>query len=354
MQSNSIHSSLCSENLIAWYKTNHRKLPWRTTKNPYLIWVSEVMLQQTQVKKVLEYYQNFIDKFHDIHTLAMADLQHILKCWEGMGYYARARNLHLAAQIVVDEMGGEIPIDYENFRKLPGVGDYTAAAVLSQAYNAPYPVIDGNVKRVLSRIFLIDMPINSTAGVKAFKVRANLLLDCQQPGLFNQAMMELGAIICRPQNPRCGECPVSSHCQAFSTNIQQEFPVTNRIKITPEYQIAVGIVYKNNHFLIIQRDTTGLLGGLWEFPGGRVNDGETTAQACIRKIKEKVNLSVEIGSYLTSIKHAYSHFKIVVHVFLCQHQSGNIKLNGPIDYRWITIDQCPIKVIDYQFDAVED
>lgn len=326
------------KNLSTWFDAHHRKLPWRKTENPYYIWVSEVMLQQTQVKKVLEYYQNFVDTFPDIYRLAEADLQEVLKAWEGLGYYARARNLHKAAKVIVSDFGGKIPTDYAMFRKLPGVGEYIAAAVQSIAFQAPYAVVDGNVKRVLARLFLIDSPINASTSTKIFHERANSLLNRDAPDIFNQGMMELGATVCRPKSPLCVLCPVNTFCHAFRSARQEEFPIRLKSKPLPEYRLAVGVVRRNNHILITQRKVDGLLGGLWEFPGDEIRKGETAEEACIRQIKEHVNLTVEVTEYLTCVKHAFTHFKIVADVFCCRYQSGEVVLNGPIDHRWITVD----------------
>ena len=330
---------LFRENLLAWFETHRRQLPWRETGDPYRIWVSEVMLQQTQVKKVLEYYQKFVSKFPDVESLASAALQDLLKTWEGLGYYARARNLHKAAQVVVGDLEGEVPADYAEFRKLPGVGEYIAAAVQSIAFNASYAVVDGNVKRVLARLFLIEAPINQSASTKIFQEKADLLLDHNAPGIFNQAMMELGATVCRPQSPTCIVCPVNTVCRAFQTVRQEEFPVRQKPKPLPEYHIITGVVHKDDQVLITQRKLEGLLGGLWEFPGGKVQVKETAEQACVRAIREETNLLVESIKYLTRVKHAYTHFKIVMDVFHCHYRSGEVILNEAVDYRWITVDQ---------------
>ena len=323
--------------LLSWFKTHQRDMPWRDTCNPYRIWVSEVMLQQTQVKKVKEYYEKFIERFPDVQQLAAAPLQDVLKVWEGLGYYARARNLHKAAERIVKEFNGEVPSDYSAFRKLPGVGDYSAAAVQSIAFSAPYAAVDGNIKRVLARLFLIDAPVNDSASAKLFQEKADALLDREVPGLFNQAMMELGATVCRPQSPTCLVCPVNAFCEAFNTARQAEFPVRRETKPIPEHHIAVGVIYKAGQVLITQRQLEGLLGGLWEFPGGRLAEGETAAEACIRHIAEVVNLSVSNLRYLTRVRHAYTHFKIVVDVFQCDYHAGEVVLKGPRDARWIEI-----------------
>lgn len=338
--------------LLSWFKVHQRKLPWRDVKNPYYTWVAEVMLQQTQVKKVLEYYQKFIDQFSDVYALAQANLQQVLKAWEGMGYYARARNLHKAAQIIVAEKEGVIPQNYADFKKLPGAGEYITAAVLSQAFNAAYAVVDGNVKRVITRLFLIDQPVNLSSSASIFKQHADLLLDRHEPGTFNQAMMELGATVCRPKNPKCHICPISSFCSAFKSSQQNEYPVSIKSKPTPELQIAVGIIHKESKILITRRQPDGLLGGLWEFPGGRVGPGENAEQACLRKIKQKTNLDVEISRFLTRINHAYTHFKIIMEVFNCHFLNGTVALNGPADYRWISvseIDEFPFHGANHKF-----
>ena len=325
------------DTLLAWFKDYQRDMPWRQTEDPYRIWVSEVMLQQTQVKKVIGYYERFITRFPDVQHLAAAPLQDVLKVWEGLGYYARARNLHKAARVIVEELDGKIPIDYTTFRKLPGVGDYSAAAVQSIAFNAPYAAVDGNIKRVLARLFLMEAPINDAKSAKVFQSKADELLDRKAPGLYNQAMMELGATVCRPQSPTCLVCPVNAFCEAFHTARQDEFPQRRETKPTPEHHLAVGVIYRNDEVLITQRQLDGLLGGLWEFPGGRLADDETAETACVRHIADVLNLSVTNVRYLTRVRHAYTHFKVVVDVFQCDYQAGEVVLNGPRDAKWIAV-----------------
>ncbi len=325
------------DTLLDWFKDYQRDMPWRNTDNPYHIWVSEVMLQQTQVVKVIDYYERFIAQFPDVQDLAAAPLQDVLKVWEGLGYYARARNLHKAAQVIVNELEGEIPRDYATFRKLPGVGDYSAAAVQSIAFNAPYAAVDGNIKRVVARLFLIDAPVNDAKSSKVFQQKADDVLDRDAPGIFNQAMMELGATVCRPQSPTCLICPVNAFCEAFHTARQDEFPKRRETKPVPEHHIAVGIIYRGNEVIITQRQFEGLLGGLWEFPGGQVAEEETAEDACVRQIAEVVNLSISNIKYLTRVRHAFTHFKIVVDVFTCNYQSGEVVLNGPRDAKWVKV-----------------
>jgi len=336
---NTADIKLLRRQLTKWYRANHRDLPWRRSNTPYDIWVSEVMLQQTQVKTVLNYYRRFLTKFPNIKRLAAADLQAVLKVWEGMGYYARARNLHRAAKVVVQDHRGRIPDKWETFNNLPGVGDYIAAAVLSIAFNQPHAVVDGNVKRVLARLHKIQAPVNQPSSYSQFKKAAGKLLDPRQPGIFNQAMMELGALICKPRNPLCNACPLNHLCRAYKTRQVANFPKRQKLKPTPQYRIAVGVVFKNDRVLITRRKTEGLLGGLWEFPGGKIKDDESAQAACIREIKEEVNLSVHIDRHLTKVKHAYTHFKIVMEVFCCNYVSGRVYLRGPVAFRWIRLNE---------------
>jgi A/G-specific adenine glycosylase len=325
--------------LTRWYLKNCRDLPWRRSDNPYHIWVSEVMLQQTQVDTVLKYYLQFLKKFPTIKKLAQADLQAVLKAWEGMGYYARARNLHRASKTVLKNYKGKIPDTWEAFSSLSGVGEYIAGAVLSIAFDQPYPVVDGNVKRVLARLYRIAAPVNQAPSNSVFSRFAGKLLDSKRPGTFNQAMMELGALICKPRNPDCNRCPLKLRCQAHQNRQVDQYPKRQKPRAVPRYHIAVGVVYKNDRVLITQRKAEGLLGGLWEFPGGKIRDGESAQAACIREIKEEVNLSVHVERHLAQIKHAYTHFKIVMEVFCCRYKSGRIKLKGPVGFRWIGLDE---------------
>jgi len=325
--------------LIDWFLANQRELPWRIASDPYPIWVSEVMLQQTQVATVLPYYHEFLKHFPTLRKLARANLQDVLKAWEGLGYYARARNLHKAAGVVINHHQGHIPRSWQDFRQLPGVGDYIAAAVLSIAFNKPCAVVDGNVKRVLARLFAMKEPVNQSPSKKIFQQAAAGLLDTQKPGTFNQALMELGAIVCKPRNPLCPTCPVQTWCKAYRNGRISEFPRKIKKQATPQYPIAVGVVFKNERVLITRRKPEGLLGGLWEFPGGKINNREKAEAACIREIKEEVNLAVRVDSHLCRVKHAYTHFKIQMEVFCCSYISGRVKLNGPVDHRWIRLNQ---------------
>lgn len=325
--------------MMGWYGINKRNLPWRQTRDPYRIWISEVMLQQTQVKTVIPYYLDFIDTFPTVDALAAASLDSVLKKWEGLGYYARARNLHKASIRVTRDFEKRIPDNFDVFKTLPGVGDYIASAVMSIAFGHSHAVVDGNVKRVLSRLAMIPDPVNLSKSHAVFKDLATRLLGPSDPEIFNQAIMELGALICLPQNPLCRDCPVLDHCLAFSEKETHLFPKRQEKAPVPTRNVAVGVVSKSGKVLITRRKTEGLLGGLWEFPGGKVNDHENASDACIREILEETGLKVSVDSHLTHVKHAYTHFKIEMEVFCCSHISGEITLNGPIDYAWIPLDE---------------
>ena len=339
--------------LLDWYAVHHRPLPWRETSDPYRIWVSEVMLQQTQVRTVIPYYQEFTRRFPDVSSLAGAELQAVLKVWEGMGYYARARNLHRAAGIVMTRHGGRMPDDIRMIRQLPGVGAYIAAAVLSIAWGRPFAVVDGNVRRVLARLQKIDVPVNGSLSQKnIFTVSAENLLFKQAPGRFNQAMMELGALVCTPRGPGCGRCPAAGCCAAFLSGTVDQYPRRIRRPRTPEIHVATGVVHKGRKILITRRKPEGLLGGLWEFPGGKVRKGETAEAACEREIKEEVGLEVRADGHITRVRHAYTHFRIVMDVFHCRYLAGRVRLYGPVDFRWIRpgeIDAYPFPGANHKF-----
>ncbi len=328
-----------------WYTANCRDLPWRRTTCPYAIWVSEVMLQQTQVNTVIPYYKTFLKRFPDVETLANADTQAVLKVWEGLGYYARARNLHRAAGQVMTSYKGKVPNQWKAFRELSGVGDYIASAVLSIAFNDPHAAVDGNIKRVLARLFTISDPVNHSRCHKKFQSQADKLLDVSRPGLFNQAMMELGALICTPRNPACRQCPLNSVCKAHKSDCVPCYPQRIKKAPTPTYPVAVAVVQKNGQVLITRRKPEGLLGGLWEFPGGKIRPDETPEEACRREVAEETALSVVNLSCLTQIKHAYVHFKIEAEIFLCDYANGTVALNGPVDHRWIY----PSEIKNYPF-----
>ncbi|MDY6824013.1 MAG: A/G-specific adenine glycosylase [Thermodesulfobacteriota bacterium] len=323
------------QHLTRWYETHQRALPWRKSRDPYHIWISEVLLQQTQVATVVGYYRRFFRAFPNVQAPAGADHQDILKLWEGLGYYSRARHLHAAANQINNAPEKLIPADPEAFRRLPGVGNYINAAVQSIAFGHPLAVVDGNVKRVLARLFMMDEPVNLSKSHKVFAAKAETLLDHTDPGTFNQAMMEMGALICKPGKPLCDECPVAPFCLALRKQKTHAFPKRVAARKTPHHHLTVGIIQKNGTLLIVKRPEPGLLGGLWEFPGGRLKEQENPETGCQRTIQESVGLTITVGERLTRVKHAYTHFKITMDVYFCDYIAGRVRRNGPAGHQWI-------------------
>ncbi len=322
--------------LLNWYAANARDLPWRKTRDPYRVWISEIMLQQTQVEAVIPYYRRWLKRFPNVKALAEAPLKDVLATWEGLGYYSRARNLHKAAQKIVAEHNGRLPKTAEGVRQLPGIGRYTAGASASIAFNIDAAVLDGNVKRVLARVFNLADDVKSPAGEKKLWALAESLVPPGRAGDYNQAVMDLGATICRPQNPTCLLCPLLGLCEAQKLGLQNERPVTKKKPPTPHYDVATGIIRrrKNGRVLIAQRPADKLLGGLWEFPGGKVEPDESLPDCLRREIREELGIEIEVGEQTMTLKHAYTHFKITLHVFEAKWVSGKAQAIEVADFKW--------------------
>ncbi len=322
--------------LLHWFRENKRDLPWRRTRDPYAIWVSEIMLQQTQVLTVIPFYYRFMDAFPSVGGLASAKLQDVLKIWEGLGYYARARNLHKAAQIIMEKYSGGFPDNLDDVLKLPGIGRYTAGAILSIAFDKPIPILDGNAARVLSRVLLFEEPINTHGAKEKLWQAAKSLLPADNPGEFNQALMELGALVCTPQNPSCEACPLQEICLAKAAHREREIPIRNKTKQIPHVHVSAGVIWKDGEILITLRPTDKMLGGLWEFPGGKCKMGESFEACALREISEELGIEVEVTEHFMDVKHAYSHFKMTLHMFHCRYISGKPVLNGVDAFQWVT------------------
>lgn len=339
-----------SSRLLDWYARHRRDLPWRRTRDPYRIWVSETLLQQTQVATVIPYYERFLARFPDIRSLAAASLDDVLKAWEGAGYYARARNLHRAARHLVEAHNGQVPRTVEALLKLPGVGRYIAGAVASIAFNQEAPILDANVRRVLCRYFGIrgdpENGVGRAERDRLWKLAADLI-PARRARDFNQAMMDHGATICLPRVPRCGVCPVRGGCVARRLGIQNELP-TKRLKARrPHYEIGAGIIWKRGRILIQRRPPQGLLGGLWEFPGGKRERGETIAECVRREVREELGIEVKVGEEFAVVDHGYSHFTITLHAFACEHVRGRVRLLHATAFKWAR----PEELKEYAFPA---
>jgi A/G-specific adenine glycosylase len=342
--------------LLVWFRANARDLPWRNNRTPYRVWLSEMMLQQTQVETVIPYFERFLARFPTIDALAAAPIGDVLKLWEGLGYYARARNLHKAAQVIVNERHGEWPRTVEGLLNLPGIGRYSAGAIASLAFDVDAPVLDGNVIRVLCRLFAIERdPKDAQVREELWGVAESLLPRSPRllgeaagagavpavsgvrstAGEFNEALMELGALICTPRNPKCDLCPLTKYCAAKKRHLQDQLPLKTKRKPLPHFDVTAAVIRKNGRLLIAQRPFGGRLGGLWEFPGGKVEAGETLKQCLRREIKEELGLRIKVGQPIISIDHAYTHFKITLHAFECELVSGKPQAVQVQDFKWV-------------------
>lgn len=321
--------------LHAWYRRGARDLPWRRTSDPYAIWVSEVMLQQTRVAVVVPYFDRWMTAFPSISSLATADEGLVFKLWEGLGYYSRARNLHLAAKAVVHYFGGVVPRTPSDFLSLPGVGEYTAAAVLSIAFGCDLPVLDGNVVRVFSRLVALDAPPLRAPAKGALRGLAEHLLPPGTAGVHNQALMELGARVCTPRSPRCFECPLLSPCRAARSERPEAYPVKQAKNAPPHQAVSLGIVCNEGRVFIDQRPYGKLLGGLWEFPGGKIEAREGPEDALVRELREEFGLEVEVGAALPPVEHAYTHLRVTLHPFLCRFVSMRPQVGEGRPFQWV-------------------
>lgn len=322
--------------LLTWYAGAKRDLPWRQSRDPYRIWVSEIMLQQTRVEAVIPYYERWLERFPTAAALAEAPEQDVLKAWEGLGYYSRARNLQAAARMIVERHGGQLPDDPDAVGALPGVGSYTTGAVLSIAYGRPLPAVDGNVLRVLSRLLCQEGDIMAPAVRKGMEQLTATLVPTEHAGEFNQALMELGATVCVPQNPRCLACPVATVCQAYAEGRQQELPVRSKARAPREVAVVAAVVRDAaGRVLVARRPTDGLLGGLWEFPGGDLEAGEPWEQGLARHLQQRFGLSVRVMAHLVDFTHTFSHLRWLGRAYLCAPLPGQQLTTGEVE--WVAV-----------------
>jgi A/G-specific adenine glycosylase len=343
--------SRLSSKLLNWYHKNKRTLPWRDHPDPYAVWVSEIMLQQTRVETVIPYFERWMQLFPTIKDLASAREHDVLNAWEGLGYYSRARNLHRAAKILAEKYNSELPRNLDELRALPGIGRYTVGAIASMAFGMDEPTLDGNLRRVFARLFDVTEPADSPVGEKILWDLATKHLPKGQAGDYNQALMDLGATICLPKNPRCLICPAVSICKARISGTQEQRPVLKPKKEMPQYVHAAAVIVKrvnnslNKCVLLAKRPSKGLLGGMWEFPNGRV-DGDP-ARELAEALKTGYGIKIRRKEALGIVRHAYTHFKVTVHAFRCESVSIPLKK----DLKWVRIgdlEDYPMGKIDRQ------
>jgi A/G-specific adenine glycosylase len=307
------------------------------------------MLQQTRVETVIPYFERWMARFPTLATLAAASQQEVLLVWEGLGYYSRARNLHRTAQIIMQEHNGLVPSDIHQLRKLPGIGRYTAAAIASITFGLDEPALDGNIRRVLARVFNVSEDIHTSQGERRMWELAANNLPPGRAGEYNQALMDLGAMVCTPQSPACTDCPLAEICQAKALGIQEQRPVTAPKPVIPHYHVTAAILLRQGQVLIARRPSQGLLGGLWEFPGGKQQDGEDLPACLRREIDEELGAEIEVGEFFGAYRHAFTHFRITLHAFYCRLVSGEPRPIQAADLRWVQ----PQEMIEYPMGKVD-
>jgi A/G-specific adenine glycosylase len=348
------------QQLLGWWELQGRHtIPWKLTADgrrpadgeeldPYPVFVAEVMLQQTQLQVVLPYWQRWMEALPSLSALAAAEEHDVLMLWQGLGYYARARRLHQAAQLLTSGSDGPLawPRSLEGWQALPGLGRSTAASIVSSAFDQPEAILDGNVKRVLARLTASPRP--PARELARFWQRSELLLDPSRPRSFNQAVMDLGATVCTPRNPRCGDCPWRGSCAAYADGDPARFPVKDAPRAVPFQVIGVGVVLDGDgRVLIDQRLNEGLLGGLWEFPGGKQEEGEAITATIARELAEELAIAVEVGEELIVVEHAYSHKRLRFVVHLCRWIAGEPQPLASQQVRWVA----PAELDAYPFPA---
>lgn len=332
--------------LLCWFDDLKVQLPWRGSRDPYRIWLSEIMLQQTRIAAVEAYYERFLNRFPTLETLAAASLDEVLKVWEGLGYYSRARNLHRFAQIVTKEHQGKIPNSAEALQQLPGIGRYTAAAIASIAFDERVAVLDGNVMRVLSRLMDFDEDITELRAQTKLWQRAESLLPKRRVGDYNQALMDLGRLICTPRNPNCKACPLQSHCLAFANGTTTQRPNKKAKPERKQVNVAVAVIRNSQgQLLLMQRPANGLLGGLWTLPGGFCEESESLTDALQRIVQKILNLKIRVREQMVSATQDLTHLRMIVRAFKCEIISGKPKANGVEVFAWVS----DAELDDYSF-----
>ncbi|MBN1438798.1 MAG: A/G-specific adenine glycosylase [Anaerolineales bacterium] len=326
-----------SGKLIAWSRRLDRALPWRWARDPYRIWVSEIMLQQTRTETAAPFFRRFVRTFPTVKALAQSNPREVLKAWEGLGYYARARNLHRAAVLILKTRGGRFPRTAAEWETLPGVGRYTAAAIASLARDEPAAALDSNAQRILARLFAYRRRLGEGRSQKDLAALYAHARGSAAPAAFFQALMDLGQLVCLPRKPLCAKCPVSSHCKARQQGIENRLPVRAGSRPIPHVDVAAAIIRRAGRILIAQRPEDKLLGGMWEFPGGKAERNESLPDCLRRELKEELGISVRVREKLLAVKHAFSHFRITLHVFRCDAPRGRPRPISAAQVRWVRI-----------------
>lgn len=319
--------------LLDWFRREQRDLPWRRNYEPYQVWISEIMLQQTQVATVLPYFERWMAALPTVQAVAEAEEELLLKLWEGLGYYSRARNIQKAARLMMEKHGGRLPTNVKDLLALPGVGPYTAGAIASIAFEQDEALVDGNVIRVLARWSGYEG--NTRKNVSYFWDLARSLLPLGSARDFNQGLMELGALICTPKNPNCEGCPLASGCVAAQKGLQDRLPNRGPSKEKVRIKVVIGVMHKDGSVFIQKRGDSGLMAGLWEFPGGKVEDGEALEAALIREFREELRVNIGNLRYLMNIKHAYTKYLVDLHCFAVDFAGGELTLNSAVEGKWV-------------------
>jgi len=324
--------------LLGWFRCHQRAMPWRDHPDPYAVWISEMMLQQTQVSTVMPYFERFMARFPSVQALAKEALSDVLRLWEGLGYYARARNLHKAAGIIVQQHAGQLPASAAALQDLPGFGPYSAAAVASICFNEPVSVLDGNVMRVLARLLRLHGDVRRPAVRRKMIDYLDVHIPKKNPGGFNQAMMELGALVCRPRRPQCGQCPLAVVCLAFQAGEAEQLPEKKARKKTPVVGRAAVWVCRQDRVLVVRRGASAMLGGLWELPSVDILPGESPSAAAIRAARERAGVKVAIIGHAGRERQVYSHFELKLHIFKARRMSGRLHAQPGEAVQWLALD----------------
>ncbi len=328
-------NSPITKKLLSWYASRKRSLPWRERPEPYAVWVAEIMAQQTRLESMLPYYKSWMKRFPNIKSLANSNEQDVLNLWEGLGYYGRARNLRSAAQVIVRENCGQLPADLEGLHSLPGIGPYTAGAIASLAYGLDVAAVDGNAIRVLARVFDVSLLADSGAGKKHFWGLAAEHLPPGRAAEYNQALMDLGAEICTPRQPKCNVCPLESNCLAKGLGIQELRPVKTIAKEAPLRQFAAAVIRQRGEVMLVQRPSAGLLGGMWEFPNTILPSPRRAKDGLRRTLRNEFDFDVAVSGRLAVFEHAYSHFRARLQVYDCRLNGKRPKIKTERPQRWL-------------------